>query len=246
MELPRRSRSRTIILDWVRAVDRPLLPCFQRTAKDDVVDWVDHRHVLLLLVFLGYGLIPEGQEQEATYRVSRSMTGNKINMEIDYVPSLKRVKTRFVIFVLVSSADIGIAVVISVGNFNSIFDGAGEVLFKTGIRLTDMSSKRGSIPYLCSILSTLQPHRVPQIMPQPGHVLSASYYVPQGNECRTFLGVGVLTTACARAPTAPREKRAAWRSMVPGRCLAYCLLEVYWREVKCGRDNGSFLCFTRS
>lgn len=66
-------------------------------------------------------------EQDATYCISRSMTGNEVDMEIDDVSDTKRVKTGFVILVLVSSADIDIAVVIVVGHFDSVFDGAGKI-----------------------------------------------------------------------------------------------------------------------
>lgn len=51
-------------------------------------------------------------------------------MEIDNVPSPENLKIRFVILVLVPAAGIGVALVIGVGNFDSIFDGAGKICSK--------------------------------------------------------------------------------------------------------------------
>jgi hypothetical protein len=60
------------------------------------------------------------------------MTGDEVDMEVDDVSSLKDVKTRFVILVLVPPASIGVTLVFGVGNFNSVLDGTGEIYSKSG------------------------------------------------------------------------------------------------------------------
>jgi hypothetical protein len=60
------------------------------------------------------------------------MTGDEVDMEVDDLSSLKGVKTRFVILVLVPPAGIGVTLVIGVGNFNSVLDRTGEIYPKNG------------------------------------------------------------------------------------------------------------------
>lgn len=55
------------------------------------------------------------------------MASNNVDVEIHDLSGAERMETGFVILVLVPPTEIGVAVVILVGVFNSVFNGAGKI-----------------------------------------------------------------------------------------------------------------------
>jgi hypothetical protein len=58
------------------------------------------------------------------------MTSNKVDMEIHSLSDIKCVKISFIIFILISSTDVGIAIIIRVGIINSILNRAGKICLR--------------------------------------------------------------------------------------------------------------------
>ena len=90
------------------------------------------------------------------------MAGNKVDVEIDSLSTLKCVKTGFIVLVLVPSADIDVAVVISVGRSGSDLNGPGKICSESVSFLPDTSSREIN-QYLCLRLRIPQHHTSRQI-----------------------------------------------------------------------------------